>query len=148
MVRVLVVLALLNALFGCATSPPTSQVPEREGTIHDQSPAHMVLPDEPEPVDAVQPPVKDAIRVESPAVVALIETADRQKQQKQYGAAAASLERAIRISPRDPGLYLALAGVRLEQGDRPQANQLCNKAIALADDGGYISYHCRQLMND
>ncbi len=145
--RVLVVLTLLSILFGCAASPPVSQVPEIEGAI-DESSEPMVLPNEPESAGVAQPPAKDAVRAESSAVLALLETADRQTQEKQYGAAAASLERAIRISPRDPSLYLALAGVRLQQGDRQQASQLCNKAIALADDGGYISYHCLQLLND
>ncbi len=147
MARILVILALVGILFGCATSSNTSSIPVVDGTGSEPSESRP-LPEKPESAGVEEPVATEADRIESPAVVALLDKADRQKKDKQFAAAAASLERAIRISPRNPELYLALAGVRLQQGDTQQANQLCNKAIALANDGGYIRYHCRELLND
>lgn len=46
--------------------------------------------------------------------------------------AAAQLERALRIAPRDAELWLALAKVRFRQGDAVQAEQMGLRAVQLA----------------
>jgi Flp pilus assembly protein TadD len=65
-------------------------------------------------------------------VVALLDAANRQKQAGQLPAAAASLERALRIEPRNPETWYQLAVVRFRQGHLDQAEQLARKAETLA----------------
>lgn len=67
-----------------------------------------------------------------PAVVALLQQAEQQANGGDLESAAASLERAIRIDPRNPVLWHHLATVRLSQGNPSQAEQLANKSNSLA----------------
>lgn len=90
-----------------------------------------------------QPPARPA---ENSAVIALLKTAGQQKQAADYVSAAASLERAIRISPRDPVLYYQLAEVRYLQRNFQQAEQLCRKAISLAGSNRELTARSRTLM--
>ena len=46
--------------------------------------------------------------------------------------AAATLERALRIEPRNPRLWQELARVRLQQGDFPQAESLAQRSNSWA----------------
>ena len=46
--------------------------------------------------------------------------------------ALAQLERAQRIEPRDPLIYLQLARLRLHMNDRARAEQLTRKGLSLA----------------
>jgi cytochrome c-type biogenesis protein CcmH/NrfG len=69
---------------------------------------------------------------QSPAVVALLDQAEQQANACELEPAAASLERAIRIDPRNPVLWYHLATVRLSQGDSSQAEQLAVKSNSLA----------------
>jgi len=63
-----------------------------------------------------------------------------------YEQASVELERAIRMAPRDPRLYVALAKVRLKQGDTAQAQQLCRRAETLAQPGDRTKADCQQLL--
>jgi len=72
-----------------------------------------------------------------PAVDALAGRAEQQRQTGDYGGAAATLERALRIQPQEAYLWNRLARVRLEQGLGSQAGNLGNLAArsnALAGD--------------
>jgi Tfp pilus assembly protein PilF len=88
----------------------------------------------PPPVGVPQPVPSPApgIRTQSPAVVALLETAEQQANAGDLEAASASLERAIRIDPRNAVLWYHLATVRLSQGDAQAAEQLAVKSNSLA----------------
>ena len=76
-----------------------------------------------------QPPVN---RPQPAAVVALLDTAEQQANAGDLEAASASLERAIRIDPRNPVLWHHLATVRLSQGDAQAAEQLAIKSNSLS----------------
>jgi Flp pilus assembly protein TadD len=65
-------------------------------------------------------------------VVALAEQAEQQANDGDLESAAASLQRAIRIDPRNAVLWHHLATVRLAQGDHAQAEQLAVKSNSLA----------------
>lgn len=79
---------------------------------------------------AVSPPVAS----QNAAVVALFEQAHTQVSAGQPEAAGTSLERALRIEPRNPVLWQELARVRLTQGEYRQAENLAAKSNALAGD--------------
>ncbi len=66
------------------------------------------------------------------AVVALLDRADQQSQAGEADAAAASVERALRIEPRNAALWSRLAVIRLEQGQPDQAEQLALKSNSLS----------------
>lgn len=66
-------------------------------------------------------------------VLALLTSARQQEGQGDLNAASASLERAMRIAPREPQVLHQLAQVRLAQGDAAQAEQLAQRALSYAD---------------
>ena len=80
---------------------------------------------------APQAPVVIA-RQESPAVAGLLESARSDAAAGRLGSAAATLERALRIEPRNPRLWQELARVRLAQRDYVQAEQLAQRSNSWA----------------
>jgi len=68
------------------------------------------------------------------AVRSLVEQARNERTAGNLTAAAATLERALRIETRNPRLWLELAQVRLASGDPAQAEQLAVRASSWAGD--------------
>jgi tetratricopeptide (TPR) repeat protein len=66
------------------------------------------------------------------AANALVAQAQRQAAGGDYGAAAATLERALRIEPDNPLLWIELGRVRLGENNAAQADSLGRKAVTLA----------------
>lgn len=62
-----------------------------------------------------------------------------------YDRAAATLERAIRIDPRDPGLWVDLGKVRLAQGRPDLAESLAIKAQSLAGSNRVVEEEAQDL---
>ena len=131
-------------LQGCSSTAPREQPP----VIDKGQPASV---QQPEPGAAVPAPAQTrpyvpppgmplpvpsqetaAVRSQPPAVVALLDQAEVQANAGELEPAAASLERAIRIDPRNPVLWYHLATVRLSQGESAQAEQLAVKSNSFA----------------
>lgn len=72
------------------------------------------------------------------AAASLAAQAEKQRERGDYVAAAATLERAIRIQPREAYLWNRLARVRLDQNNYTQANSLAQKSNALSKDQDQI----------
>lgn len=68
----------------------------------------------------------------SPAVIALMLESRSYKAEKSYAQAAASLERALRIEPRNPSIYAELAEVMLAQELPDEAENLARRSNSLA----------------
>lgn len=68
------------------------------------------------------------------AVVSLADSAQNDTQAGNFGAATASLERALRIEPHNPGLWQELARVRLAEGRYQQAEALAQRSNSWAGD--------------
>lgn len=66
------------------------------------------------------------------AVIALLDRAELDSKAGRREAAGASLERALRIEPRNPWLWLQLAQVRLAEGQYAQAITLARKSNSFA----------------
>ena len=82
---------------------------------------------------AYAPPARIRAKpVTSTAVASLVQTADQQHQTGDTTGAAATLERALRIEPRNAHLWHRLAEVRLDQKRYEQAEGLAAKSNALA----------------
>lgn len=67
---------------------------------------------------------------ENKAVIALLDRAQHDTEAGQREAAGASLERALRIEPRNAWLWHELAQLRLAQGQYAQAIALARKSIS------------------
>lgn len=68
----------------------------------------------------------------SSAVTALLNEAKAHFENQEFEQAAAKLERALRLNPRNPILWHNLAGVRLKQQDWQRAANLAAKSNAFA----------------
>lgn len=75
--------------------------------------------------------LQDDERLDGP-VLALLTSARQQEGTGDLNGAAASLERALRIAPREPQVFYRLAQVRLSQGDTAQAEQLAQRGLNYA----------------
>lgn len=107
------VLALLLA--GCATAP---------GPEAPEPGAPPAAPGVEQPPEA-QPPQAPQ---ENVAIAGLMESARSDAAAGRLSNAAASLERALRIEPRNPRLWQELARVRLQQGEYAQAENLAQRS--------------------
>lgn len=77
--------------------------------------------------------------VAGPAAIALADQAATQRAQGDLQGAAAQLERALRIEPRNPFLWLLLGQIHLEQSDTEQARQMARRARSLASGNPYVT---------
>jgi len=69
---------------------------------------------------------------ETPAIASLIDNARLDSQAGRYSNAAASLERALRIEPRNPRLWQELSRVRYSQRDFGQAESCAQRSNSWA----------------
>lgn len=152
--RIIFSIALAAFIAGCATSRQPAPVDElgvpaatQAGKAGKITPSPMEVPPAQEAVtiplgysapsqaDSVQSPppavnVSDAPA--NPAVVALLNDANLAMQNGRDDRAAASLERALSIEPRNAWLWHRLASTRLKQGDLDQAAALAAKSNSFA----------------
>src|SRR5512134_1687977 len=103
-------LAVVAMLGGCATVEPPAPVSE------------------PGSIPTPAPPAA----IENPAVASLMDGARADVAAGRLVNAAASLERALRIEPRNPRLWQELARVRLKQGDYAQAESVAARSNSWA----------------
>lgn len=105
-------------------APPSG--PSPSGTAQPAPPT----PEQPSPA----PPERPAARQFhlGPAASALVTQAHTQAGGGDYGQAAATLERALRIEPDNPLLWIELGRVRLGENNAAQADAMGHKALALA----------------
>ena len=109
-------LLVVALLAGCAVAP------ERRP---DESPTSPTAP----PLVPALPPYRESV-----AVAGLMDGARAESAAGNLGGAAASLERALRIEPRNPRLWQELARVRLRQGDYAQAESVAARSNSWAGD--------------
>ena len=126
---------LAIAVAGCATV----RQPELGGPV-------------PEPAPSLPAP---AARTENLAIAGLLDGARADAAAGRLASAAASLERALRIEPRNPRLWQELARVRLKQGDYAQAestaarsNSWAGSDSALRAENWRLIAHAREARGD
>jgi len=132
--RPLIVLSVL--LSACSvprpyqpSPPPPSVPPTQPGSTTQTQPAPAPPPvEEPQPLPA--PVVREPVL--SPASRALVGQATTQLASKNFAVAASSIERALRIEPDNPLLWIELGRVRLAESNPAQADSMGRKALALA----------------
>ena len=119
----LLVSALLLASCHSLRSPP----PFPQGPAPQSGTAQ---PPQTAPTPAPRPPQRQ-FRL-GPASTALVAQAHKQTNNGDFGLAAATVERAMRIEPDNPLLWIELGRVRLAAGDNSQAESMGRKALASA----------------
>lgn len=65
-----------------------------------------------------------------------------------YDLAAASIERALRIDPRQPLLWLELGDIRMREGDYAQAESVGRKALSLATGNAELTARAEALIRE
>ncbi|MAA73696.1 MAG: hypothetical protein CMN28_03205 [Salinisphaeraceae bacterium] len=92
----------------------------------------------PEPEPEGPPPPRTVAEASGPAVVALLGQADTKAREGQPEQAAAYVERAVAVEPRNPFIFQRLAALRLDQGEPEQAEAMARKSNSLAGDNPYV----------
>ncbi|HUO20697.1 MAG TPA: hypothetical protein VMU44_13080 [Steroidobacteraceae bacterium] len=130
--RAALILPLALALSACALRGPLppSSMPGPAGTA---VPAGS-QPAAPTPEHPAPPPGRPA-RLGA-AASALLAQAHAQASAGEYVAAGATLERALRIEPDTPLLWVELGRVQLDEGNAAQADAMGRKALTLAAGDG------------
>lgn len=125
------------ALAACSTPlyrPSGGSTPSQPGTSTPEQPGSAVpeptLPVVPTPVPPAAPPPKSH-RL-SPATNALVTQARTATSNGDFDAAAATLERALRIEPDNPLVWIEMGQMRLAADDAVQAENMGRRALALA----------------
>lgn len=118
---------LLFALSACSTAPQRTLPPVVDGATPSDGGVYAPAPEAPPGRVEMPAPVPSG-----GAVVALLDRADGYRQSGEYSSEAATIERALRIDPRNAALWHRLAAARLDQGQPRQAEQLALKSNALS----------------
>lgn len=129
---VLLVFAL--ALTACAGRPVTPEAAPPAAVV---TPSPAELPARSTPPAIIAAPAEGP-QAQSPAVLALLAQADAQLQRGEIQQATGSIERALRIAPRDARLWSRLAELRLREGRPEQAEAMAAKSNDLAGPDGAL----------
>jgi tetratricopeptide (TPR) repeat protein len=124
-------------------APPTADLPGR--------PAPAPLPPSLPRSEPLPPPRSDvpAARPQSDASGAsgvLLEQSRAQRAAGSVPAARASLERALRLDPNNPALWLELGELELQTGNNTQAATLARKAMTLAGRDTRLTSRAERLL--
>lgn len=145
----LIPLAIVLILAGCSfapfqtsppvTSPDGSQRPTDGGAGPVITDTSEVAPPSTEEAVEQLPPVqlpKERPRTQpatlSPASRALVTQAESQRQRGDLPGATISLERALRIEPNNPLLWIEMGKLRMDQRNYPQAENMGRKALLMS----------------
>jgi len=127
-------LVLLLLAQGCVTTGERAEPAPVSDAGAKPPPAESPMEQSPQvEVYAYRAPQQSVFQPSRP-VLALVDKAEEHKSAGDLNGAAAALERALRIEPRNPHLLNKLAWVRLDQGRFDQAQSLAAKSSALAGD--------------
>lgn len=113
-----------------APAPPESVPPTQPGS---QGSTQTRPAEQPPPIEEPQP-LPPVVRepVLGAASRALVSQAQTQLASKNFAVAAASIERALRIEPDNPLLWVELGKVRQAEGNYVQAENMARKALSMA----------------
>ena len=102
----------------------------------------------PSPAAVEQAPPPYAAPRETVAVAGLVESARNDALAGRLPGAAATLERALRIEPRNPRLWHELARVRLQQGDLAQAQNLAARSNSYAGNDSALRAENQRIIDE
>ncbi len=161
----LLLLALLLAASGCSIAPfqkgtPAPGAEPGHRTAGSGSGPVLTAPTDiqpppPEQVIEAPPPVqlpKERPRTPAatltPASRALVNQAQAQRQRGDLPGATVSLERALRIEPGNPLLWIEMGRLRMDQQNYPQAENMGRKALSMSVGDDRTQSAAWQLVGD
>jgi tetratricopeptide (TPR) repeat protein len=120
LMRLLPLFTLMLLLTACSTGPGPHPAPIQEGggSAPTSAGGPEAIPETPQ-------------ERTDPAVTALLAEADRESSSGRWGSAAAAVERALNLEPKNAYLWHRFALLRLQQGNWQQAYVLANKSNSL-----------------
>jgi len=118
-------------------APPTAAVVTHPVPEAPPAPAGSVEP--PSPPARTAPPVSSATQT-------LLNQSRVHQAAGRYDQAAASIERALRIEPRQPVLWLELGNIRIKEGDFTQAEGMGRKALSLSAGDAALTARAEALI--
>jgi Flp pilus assembly protein TadD len=110
--------------------------------------AQQPAPVESPSVPPAPPPGTTSQRQENVAIAGLMDSAKKDASSGKLGSAAASLERALRIEPRNPRLWHELAVIRLRQADYAQAESLAARSNTYAGNDSDLRAANQRVISD
>jgi tetratricopeptide (TPR) repeat protein len=133
-IRLLSLVIIAAGLSACATrgplpagAPPSGAPPSGTAQPEPRTPGQAL----PAPPERPAPGGPRQFHI-GPAASSLVTQARTQASGGEFGPAAATLERALRIEPGNPLLWIELGRVRLAENNAAQADAMGRKALALA----------------
>src|ERR1700716_2551709 len=102
----------------------------------------------PGPFPELAPLPEPAARTENLAIAGLMDGARADAAAGRLANAAASLERALRIEPRNPRLWQELARVRLKQGDYAQAESTAARSNSYAGNDSALRAENQRIVDE
>ena len=138
-----------QSLFGPPVSGSSTPGPQQPGSAQ-PSPNTPAPPGQP-PAPVPTPPAPSAPTKEfhlSAASQALVKQGRAQSLKGEYQAAMATLERAVRIEPNNPLVWLELGQVNLSAKNPQQAENMGRKAVALATGNPVVQANGWRLVGD
>lgn len=143
---------------GCTTAPTDTGIPEAPPPAETEAPPPApeapAAPEAPPPVTETplppvpQEPVAKPAPQENIAIARLMRNAEKESEAGRLANAAATLERALRIEPRNPRLWHELARVRLRQGEYAQAATLAARSNSWAGSDASLREANQRLIEE
>jgi cytochrome c-type biogenesis protein CcmH/NrfG len=131
---------LYALLAGCVVPSPyesRSTAPNQPvGEVATVQTQPVTTPESTAPAEALPIPIPVRPRTFGAATKALVTQAQAQLNAGNESLAAATIERALRIEPDNPLLWIELAKIRHQEGNDSQAENLARKALAMASGDG------------
>lgn len=154
--RILLLLLVTLAVSACRLPNPYDTSPYPRTTPPPGEPPQLPTPPpaEPAPAPTPSPPVEAEPQRPvreyqlSPASRALVSQAQTQAANGDVSTAAATIERALRIEPSNPLLWLELGKLREREGSYAQAESMGRKALSLATGDARVQSAAWRLIAD
>ncbi len=145
-------LLLLTACGSVTPAPTTTSSPEAKPERDEQPrrPSPRTQPESGEEPDSrPRDTEEDASGASADGPVAgLLERGWQLYREEDYGAALSVAERAQRIAPRNPEIYLLMARARFSQTQMELAEQLVRRGLAFSPGGSSIQRQLQSLMGE
>lgn len=158
-----ITLLILLALAGCSSAPFRTGSPESPPpttTTAGSGSGPVLTPpaevEQPPPESVIEPPTVQIPRERprsppatlSPASRALVTQAQAQRQRGDLPGATVSLDRALRIEPNSPLLWIEMGRLRMDQGNFQQAENMGRKALSMSVGDDRTQALAWQLVGD
>jgi tetratricopeptide (TPR) repeat protein len=126
------------------SGPVTAPPPDAEAPSPEAEPTVEAPPPAPPPRERP----KAAAATLSPASKALVSQAQAQRKKGDLPGATVSLDRALRIEPNNPLLWIEMGRLRMDQRNYPQAENMGRKALAMSVGDDRTQSMAWQLISD